>query len=70
MSRWRGRDVPKDGKLFVAANPWPLAAQAHREGLATDRFVESDLVPDGQVFVIDLDAVRATGPVQRVSKDV
>lgn len=70
MSRWRGRDVPKDGKLFVAANPWPLAAQAHREGLATDRFVESDLVPDGQVFVVDLDAVRGVVEVPRVSKDV
>ncbi len=51
-------DWPEDGKVFVAANPWPLAAQAKREGLPTDRFRESDLVPDGQVLVFDLDALR------------
>lgn len=46
---------PEDGKVFLAANPWPLAAAAKREGYDTDRFRESDLVPDGQVIIFDLD---------------
>lgn len=50
---------PKDGKVFFAANPWPLAAEAKRQGYDTDRFRESDLVPDGQVIVCDLDKLFA-----------
>jgi hypothetical protein len=50
---------PEDGKLFVAANPWPLAAEAKRQGLPTDRFRESDLVPEDQVLVFDLDKLFA-----------
>lgn len=51
-------DWPDDGKVFVAANPWLLAALAKREGLPTDRFRESELVPDGQVLTIDLGAFK------------
>ena len=47
------------GKLYVAANPWPLAAVAKREGLPTDRFRESDFVPDDKVYILDLDALCA-----------
>lgn len=54
------RPEPRDGTLFVALNPWPLAAEAKRRGLATDRFRESDHVPEGKVYVIDLDALNAT----------
>lgn len=51
-------EIPENGKLFFAANPWPLAAAAKRQGLPTDRFRESDLIPDGQVIVFDLDALK------------
>lgn len=51
--------TPTSGKLIVAANPWLLAAAAKREGLPTDRIRESDLVPDGKVYVVDLDAIYA-----------
>lgn len=47
-------DVPH-GKEFFAANPWPLAARAKELGLPTDRFRECDLIPDGQVIVVDYD---------------
>ncbi len=50
--------IPDSGKLIFAANPWLLAAAAKREGYATDRFRESDLVPDGKVVVVDLDALK------------
>lgn len=53
-----GAREPETGKLFFAANPWPLAAAAKREGLDTDRFRESDVVPDGQIVVVDLDALK------------
>lgn len=51
--------LPKSGKLVVAANPWLLAAVAKKQGLATDVFRESDLVPDGMVCVLDLDKILA-----------
>lgn len=57
MSRVRWPE-PRDGKLFVAANPWPIAAAAKRAGYATDRFRESDFVEDGKVLIIDLDALN------------
>lgn len=49
---------PEDGKVFLAANPWPLAAEAKRQGYDTDRFRESDYVPDGEVVIFDLDAFK------------
>ncbi len=52
-------DLPEDGKVFLAANPWPLAAEANRRGLPIDRFFESDLVPEGQVLIVDLDKLLA-----------
>lgn len=48
--------TPREGKLFVAANPWLLAAAAKRLGYPTERFAEAD-VPDDLVYVIDLDAL-------------
>ena len=51
--------LPEDGKLFFAANPWPLASEAKRRGYDTDRFRESDFVPDGQVIIFDLDKLFA-----------
>ncbi len=42
-------------KLFVAANPWPLAARAQSEGLPTKgRFFEAD-IPEDRVYVVDVD---------------
>lgn len=52
------KPLPEDGKVFLMANPWPLAAEAKRRGYETDRFRESDFVPDGQMIVCDLDALR------------
>lgn len=49
--------IPSEGKLFVAANPWPLAAEAQKRGYQTDRFVEGN-VPDDIVYVIDLDVLN------------
>jgi hypothetical protein len=49
------QNAAESGKRFVAANPWPLAAEAKRLGLRTDQFQESDYVPDGKVYIIDLD---------------
>lgn len=51
--------LPENGKLFVAVNPWPLAAEAKRQSYPTDRFRESDFVPDGQVVIFDLDKLFA-----------
>lgn len=50
------------GKRFVAANPWPLAAEFKRRGLPTDGFQESDYVPDDKVYIIDLDLLLDLDP--------
>ena len=54
MTLWP--EIPR-GKRFIAANPWPLAAEAKRLGLPTDGFQESDYVEDGKVYIVDLDAL-------------
>jgi hypothetical protein len=48
-------DWPTEGKVILAANPWRIAAVAKREGYPTDRFFESDQVPDNKVIIIDMD---------------
>lgn len=41
-------------KLIYSANPWSFARQAMALGAEVH---ESDLVPDGQAFLVDLNAI-------------
>lgn len=55
------------GKRFIAANPWPLAAEAKRLGLPTDGFQESNFVADDKVYIVDLDALAELPPLNLLS---